>query len=178
MPLVEATFLAGRVTSEHVEELASARDQSRSSAIAFARDEAALVGWATTLPFFKFVAEVKTWLYKVDPDGCERRAGKTREGRHVNLSQSYEDQWFLDGVLDPVGGQIVKSVLTSIENELSAQDDAAAGSRPDATGSPTPVRTRPQRRHDALVEMATRVRTAPADGRRPAPLFTVLVGEQ
>lgn len=35
----------------------------------------------------------------------------------------------------------------------------------------------PQRRADALVEMATRARTAPVGGRRPKPLFTVLVGE-
>jgi len=32
-----------------------------------------------------------------------------------------------------------------------------------------------QRRADALVEIATRSRTAPEDGRRPAPLFSVLV---
>ncbi|HEX4244488.1 MAG TPA: HNH endonuclease signature motif containing protein, partial [Acidimicrobiales bacterium] len=37
-------------------------------------------------------------------------------------------------------------------------------------------RTSPQRRADALVEMATRSRTAPANGQRPAPLFSVLVG--
>lgn len=36
-------------------------------------------------------------------------------------------------------------------------------------------RTPAQRRADALVEMAIRARSAPADGRRPAPLFTVLV---
>jgi len=39
-----------------------------------------------------------------------------------------------------------------------------------------PDRTPAQRRADALVEMATRARTAPAGGRRPAPLFTVVVG--
>jgi hypothetical protein len=37
-------------------------------------------------------------------------------------------------------------------------------------------RSAAQRRADALVEMATRSATAPADGRRPEPLFTVLVG--
>lgn len=37
-------------------------------------------------------------------------------------------------------------------------------------------RTSSQRRADALVEMATRSRTAPADGRRPDPLLSVLVG--
>ncbi len=38
------------------------------------------------------------------------------------------------------------------------------------------LRTPAQRRADAFVEMATRSRTAPPDGRRPEPLFTVLVG--
>ena len=38
------------------------------------------------------------------------------------------------------------------------------------------ARTSGQRRADALVEMATRSRTAPAEGIRPAPLFSVLVG--
>ena len=37
-------------------------------------------------------------------------------------------------------------------------------------------RTPGQRRADAFVEMARRSRTVPGDGRRPAPLFTVLVG--
>ncbi len=37
------------------------------------------------------------------------------------------------------------------------------------------ARTPAQRRADALVEMAIRAATAPAGGRRPRPLFTVLV---
>ncbi len=37
------------------------------------------------------------------------------------------------------------------------------------------ARTSGQRRADALVEMATRSRTAPAEGIRPAPLFSVFV---
>ena len=38
------------------------------------------------------------------------------------------------------------------------------------------ARTSGQRRADALVEMATRSRSAPAEGIRPAPLFSVFVG--
>ncbi len=37
------------------------------------------------------------------------------------------------------------------------------------------ARTGAQRRHDALVEMATRAMTAPAHGKRPRPLITVMV---
>src|SRR3546814_15712358 len=37
-------------------------------------------------------------------------------------------------------------------------------------------RTPAQRRADALTEMAIRARTSPKNGRRPAPLFTVVIG--
>lgn len=59
---------------------------------------------------------------------------------------------------------------------MFASDCAEARER--ASGpTPAPLRRTPtQRRADALVEMATRSRTAPPDGRRPAPLFSVLVG--
>ena len=55
------------------------------------------------------------------------------------------------------------------------------GPRPGRSSGREPVsselaRTAGQRRADALVEMATRSRTAPSDGRRPHPLFTILVG--
>jgi hypothetical protein len=122
---------------------------------------------------------VKEWLNDVDPDGSERRAGTTHNGRRVHLSQSFEKQWFLDGVLDPVGGAIVKTVLSGIEDEMRHSDTEAAK---ELTGhavlSADHVRTSRQRRADALVEMATRALTAPERGRRPAPLFTVLVGEE
>jgi hypothetical protein len=41
---------------------------------------------------------------------------------------------------------------------------------------PSLGRTPAQRRHDALVELARRAVTAPADGKRPAPLMSVFVG--
>ena len=49
--------------------------------------------------------------------------------------------------------------------------------RSTATPPPQPIwpARAAQRRHDALVEMATRALTAPADGKRPAPLVTVMV---
>jgi hypothetical protein len=60
--------------------------------------------------------------------------------------------------LDPVNGAIVDDTLSVIEQELFEADWKEA-----------------QRRADALVEMAIRAATAPAGGRRPRPLFTVLV---
>src|SRR5690606_26806595 len=76
-----------------------------------------------------------------------------------------------------VSGDIVSTTLQAIEQELFEADWAAAKAR---LGREPLVmeldRTPAQRRADALVEMATRARTAPPGGRRPAPLFTVVVG--
>jgi hypothetical protein len=70
----------------------------------------------------------------------------------------------------------VNGALEGIERELFAADWAAAKEiHGDATTAAHLARTSAQRRHDALVEMATRALTAPADGKRPAPLVTVMV---
>jgi hypothetical protein len=78
--------------------------------------------------------------------------------------------------LDPVSGAIVSDELIRLEQHEFEVDWAWAtevlGREPTLSELP---RTPSQRRADALVEMATRSKTAPADGRRPAPLFTVLV---
>jgi hypothetical protein len=67
--------------------------------------------------------------------------------------------------------------LRRIEEELFAQDWAEAKAVwGDQTVTGHLSRTPAQRRADALVEMAIRAGASPADGRRPAPLFTVLVG--
>src|SRR5690606_39799599 len=69
--------------------------------------------------------------------------------------------------------------LARIEAELFAAAWAAAKAvHGDATTTAHLARTPRQRRHDALVEMATRSATAPADGKRPRPLVSVLVGAE
>jgi len=87
--------------------------------------------------------------------------------------------WFGDLRLDPLSGAIVAGQLRRIENELFAADWAEAKQRFGEHMTFTTAdlaRTPAQRRADALVEMATRAGTAPVDGRRPEPLFSVLVG--
>jgi hypothetical protein len=70
----------------------------------------------------------------------------------------------------------VANELSRLEHELFEADWAKAkeklGREPTIAELP---RTSGQRRADALKEMAIRSRTAPADGRRPAPSFSILV---
>jgi hypothetical protein len=80
-------------------------------------------------------------------------------------SRTMDDVLELRGTFGPIDGTIVERELIRLA-ELIREADAKAGI----------IRTAAQRRAAALVEMATRSATAPADGRRPRPLFSVVVG--
>jgi hypothetical protein len=80
-------------------------------------------------------------------------------------------------VLDPISGAIVADELARLEHQLFEADWAEATERLGRKLAVSELkRTAGQRRADALVEMATRSRTAPADGRCLEPLFSVFVG--
>jgi len=80
-------------------------------------------------------------------------------------------------VFDPVNGAIVAEALRRIEDELFDADWAESRARLGEAATVTDLgRTPAQRRADAVVEMARRAGAVPADGRRPEPLFSVLVG--
>jgi hypothetical protein len=123
------------------------------------------------------VRRVRYWCQHVAPDEVEDAAAAQSGQRRVHLSRSFQGMWFGDVTLDPVSGEIVSGELHRIEAELFEAEWAEA--KAELGRDPAVVelaRTPAQRRADALVEMATRSRTAPADGQRPVPLFTALVG--
>ena len=68
-------------------------------------------------------------------------------------------------MLDPVGGEVFKTELDRLCEQLRLEDLRDGVER-----------TTTQRRADALVEMAMRSATAPADGLRPRPLLSVTIG--
>ena len=105
------------------------------------------------------------WSLSADPDGAERDARELVERRRAHLSQTFGGVWVGELVFDPIGGAIVDAAWREIERVLYEAVTACASER-----------TAAQRRADAWVEMAIRARTAPAGGRRPAPLFSVVVG--
>ena len=97
---------------------------------------------------------------------AEEEGERRRQGAHLYASTTLDGTVVVNGVLDPVGGAIVTTELQRLEHELYLADQRDGIQR-----------TAAQRRAAALVEMATRSATAPADGRRPRPLFTVLLGD-
>ena len=173
LPAVAEVWAVGEIDRTHVTTLLGARTPRTREA--FERDHKVLLDAARTVGFVDFKRTCDRWEAIVDPDGAE--ADTDRAAREVHLSQSYRGMWFGRMTLDPVSGDIVHTTLATIERELFDADWADAKARLGRDPLVTELdRTPAQRRADALVEMATRARTAPVGGRRPAPLFTVLVG--
>jgi hypothetical protein len=175
LPLCAEAWRAGAISSSHVDAIAAVRRPSTEDALE--RDEALLVRHAKRLRFEHFLRAVSYWDQLADPDGTEEAAEERRARRDVFLEASLSGMYLGRMTLDPISGAIVSGELMRIEAELFAEDWAKA--RAELGREPTIdllCRTPAQRRADALVEMARRSATAPADGRRPAPLFSVLVG--
>ena len=175
LPAAERAWLAGEVGEAQVAALARVRTPGTEEALA--DDEEMLVGQASSLRYDHLTRVLAYWWQHVDPDGAEDDAETKRSSRRVHLSQGFGDRWFLDGVLDPISGAIVSDALRGIADELFVADWAEARERMgDGATVADLARTPAQRRADALVEMARRAGTAPENGRRPEPLFTVVVG--
>ena len=174
MPEVERSWLAGEVSEAHVGLLAKAQ---RRAPEPFRDSESELVGWAKNLTFGRFARVAAYWVQRADPDGDVREAAKQHASRRLNLSQSFGGTWFADAVFDPLSGEIFSGALGHIYDELFAADWAEAKARVgEGVSVADLVRTPPQRRLDALVEMARRALAMPPGSRLPTPLFSVLVG--
>ncbi len=175
LPRSADAWREGRIGSEQAKAIAGARRHRTEAAME--RDEEMLVTQAAQMGFEDFFRALSYWKQLADPEGADDDEMARRDARTVFLEPSMGGMWLGQMTLDPISGSIVSSELNRIEHELFEQDCAEARERLDRTPRLDELtRTSGQRRADALVEMATRSRTAPADGVRPAPLFSVFVG--
>jgi Domain of unknown function (DUF222)/HNH endonuclease len=175
LPACQEAWLAGDISRAHVRILAGARRPGLEEVME--RDEATLVGHAKHLQFRHFSKTVEYWLQLADADRADRDAQRRYDDRRVHLSQGYGGTWLLDGELDPIGGGVIAGELARLEDQLFTTEWADAKSRLGHDPTAADLERSPrQRRADALLEMATRSASAPADARRPEPLFTILVG--
>jgi uncharacterized protein DUF222/HNH endonuclease len=174
LPAVAEAWRDGAIGTDAARAIASARRHRTESSMA--RDEGMLVAQAAEMGFEDFYRALSYWKQLADPDGADAAEEDRKASRNVFLEASFSGMWLGQMTLDPVSGTIVSNELNRLEHDLFEVDCAEAKER---LGRPARLdelaRTSAQRRADALVEMATRSATAPADGRRPAPLFSVLV---
>jgi Domain of unknown function (DUF222) len=176
MPATRAALRAGQIGQAHAHRLAGLAGNPRTAA-AFAEGEALLVRNATAMRHDDFERTCDHWRDAADPDGPERRLARDHELRRVDLATGLDGVGHLDGYLTATGNAVVGGALERLEAELFRADWAEARARHgDAATLADLLRTPAQRRHDALVEMAERAMTAPAGGKRPRPLITVMVG--
>ena len=124
MAKVEAAWLTGDIGEAQVAQLAEARTEA--TAESFARDEEMLVDHAKQLPYRQFTRALAYWSQHADPDGAEDAAAAQHQARRLHLSCGFDGAWFLDGVLDPISGEVVSRALKAIEEELFAADWAEA----------------------------------------------------
>jgi hypothetical protein len=165
MPHTAKALAVGELSVDHVDLLGAANDGCRRAV--FAEHEEMLVEQCATLRFVQACRAVKYWRNRADADAVEDDAQRLHTGRAASVAVTIDGMVDVRAWLDPIGGAVVKTELVRLEHELYLADQR------DGT-----MRTVAQRRADALVEMATRSATAPAKGRRPKPLFTVLLGDE
>ena len=174
LPGCTRAWAQGDITAAQVDVIAELRDDSTEYALT--RDEEMLVGHTVRLRYDLFVRAAAYWRQLADPDGAEDDDERRRSQRDVYLARSFHGVWLGKITLDPISGSIVAGELERLEGAMFESDWAKA--REKLGHDPTLAdlgRTPGQRRADALVEMATRSQMAPSDGRRPAPLFSVLI---
>jgi Domain of unknown function (DUF222)/HNH endonuclease len=175
LPAFTGAWREGAIGAEHVRAVARLRRDITEKALE--RDEEILLTQAKTLRFEPFTRALAYWEQLADPDGTEESEQERKNRRDVYLEASLNGMWLGQMTLDPISGAIVSRELRRLEAEMFKRDWAEAKERLGREpGVDELARTSAQRRADALVEMATRSGIAPADGIRPAPLFSILVG--
>lgn len=175
--VLEEAWSEGWLTGAHVDAIIAVRNPRTEAALE--RDEELLVAQAKKLSFETFVRALAYWVQLADPEGTEESAEERRSRRDAYFVQSMGGMYLGKQTLDEIGGAIVARTLDLIEQEFYGDDYAEAKERLGRDPHPHELaRTPGHRTADAVVEMAVRARTAPADGRRPEPLFTVLVDYQ
>ena len=175
MPATAAALAAGDISAAHARRLSTLA--APDTAEAFAHAEAFLVGQARTMRWADFTRACAYWLREARQSGEDDRDRADHEHRNVSLHDGLRGTGLLSGELTPVGKATVRSALERIERELFEADWVAArAEHGEAATVADLARTPAQRRHDALIEMANRSATAPADGKRPRPLVSILAG--
>ncbi len=175
MPHTRAAFGAGELSAAHVRVLARLAGHPRAGRH-FPDGEQHLVDEGRRLRFDDWERLCAYWRDAADPDGPEHRHRRDHDLRRFRIGVGLDGVGHADGYLTPLATTTVNTALERIERDLFDQDWAAAKEvHGDDTTAAHLARTATQRRHDALVEMATRAMTAPTHGKRPAPLVTVMV---
>ena len=175
MPLTLEAYRSGSLSTDHVDVLCRANRPEVASL--FARDERTLVEPAATLTFDDFKIAVSHWRNIADDEGAEDDAQRRHERRYLRSASTLDGVVDVQGRLSPIDGAIFQTELFRLEQQMFEADWAAArAEHGDAATERHLARTSPQRRADALIEMARRSAAMAADAKPARPLITILCG--
>ncbi len=136
VPETAAAFAAGRIGYDSARVIA--RTVAKVGTEAYRPGEAAMLESAQRLDPGRLALVAAYLRHCVDPDGVLRDAERDHELRWLNLSQTWEGRYVLDGRLDAEGGACLQVALNALMGPRCPDDDRPVG----------------QRRADALVELA------------------------
>jgi hypothetical protein len=120
MPHTAAAYQAGEIYGGHVDLVGSCDQEWRNAE--FTDDEELLVNLCRT-PFFGVAARgIAYWKQCADRVAADRDADSVRASRHLSASTTFQGSVAIDGVLDPVGGEVFKSELDRLCDRLRLED--------------------------------------------------------
>jgi Domain of unknown function (DUF222) len=136
LPQTTAALVAGDIGFHHAAVIAHSVTEIGAEAVA--RQESVLLEAAHNLDP-KYLSYVTRRLrHCEDPDGTLAHANDNHDRRYLQLSQTWQGMFVIDGLLDAEGGATLRTALNALEEMWQVGDE----------------RNGSQRRADALVELA------------------------
>jgi hypothetical protein len=139
LPVVTDAFGAGDISRAHAAVIADVYTPERAAALNHLEPQLVEIARHTHPRHLRAI--VRRYADAIDSDGGAATDAAAHARRRLHLSQTLDGTGVIDGVLEPEGHELVATALAAeMEHDLQAND----------------VRTRPQRRYDALVNLCRR----------------------
>jgi hypothetical protein len=138
-----------------------------------------LMSDAMDVSYDEFERRALAWEALADPVGTAEKAERARERRAATLHPSPDGGWVLHATFDDVGGPEFLEIFSWYVDREFARDWAEATARlGDGNVQLGSLRrSEPQRRSDALLEMARAAAACPPDTARPLPMVNFIINE-
>ncbi len=137
LPQTQEAFARGDLGYQHVALITKTADQVGAAPVRRAEPE--LIQAAQSLDPSRFGVVTKNFQHRIDADGVLADANRAYARRYLQVGQSLDGLFHLDGLLDTEGGAALQTALNALSSPIK-DDDRSPG----------------QRRADALVELCRR----------------------
>ena len=164
---LDAVFASGELGAAKAQLLAGA---AKHAPDAFVDDESGLLAKAKGLRVDQTKVMLEFWKAHANPDYAQDEHECQFQARSVFLSQTMDGMWRLDGLLTPEMGEILATELERRTRALYKSDKAVS----DANGTQI-ERSTPQRRADALLDLALQSQTNGDGGSINLPAITAVI---